>query len=120
MSRGRRTWYNSLEENWPDRDSGRNPGRSEEVANRRGSSRFTSGDQDGRRSAEQGRYGGVNRGASGGGRSAFSGSQNVKRGDWQCNACGANVFARKTECFNCGAPRGNAKGYFGSTDDEFD
>ena len=29
----------------------------------------------------------------------------VKPGDWTCAKCGANVFARRQECFRCGTPR---------------
>lgn len=32
----------------------------------------------------------------------------VREGDWVCASCGSNVFATKSECFKCGAPRDGA------------
>ncbi|CAL5219459.1 g1294 [Coccomyxa viridis] len=44
------------------------------------------------------------RGSFGGDRFA-SNDSNSKPGDWPCPACGANNFARRTECFRCDEPR---------------
>ena len=33
------------------------------------------------------------------------GRGDVRPGDWTCNGCGANVFASKTACFRCQAPK---------------
>jgi len=61
-----------------------------------------------------GRGGGGNRGGFGGGggrggggnRGSFGGKES-QPGDWSCEACGANNFARNVACFKreCGAPR---------------
>lgn len=89
-------------------------------------SRYSGASFGGDGARESGGRGGGHRGTFGGGRDAFqrsragAGSPEVKRGDWQCTSCGTNVFARKTECFKCGAPRGNAKGYFGPTGEDDD
>ena len=37
----------------------------------------------------------------------YGGGGDVKPGDWTCEECGANVFARRQKCFRCGAPRGD-------------
>ena len=34
----------------------------------------------------------------------------VRPGDWTCLQCGANVFASKSSCFKCGAPKPGAGG----------
>jgi hypothetical protein len=31
--------------------------------------------------------------------------ESVAAGDWPCPSCGANNFARRTECFRCAEPR---------------
>ena len=33
------------------------------------------------------------------------GGGDVRPGDWTCPGCGSNVFASKSECFKCGAPK---------------
>merc|ERR1740124_1433326 len=38
---------------------------------------------------------------------------NVRPGDWVCGSCGANVFASKSACFRCGAPKPMYGGYPG-------
>merc|ERR1712100_943480 len=50
-------------------------------------------------------HGGDKGGGKGGGKNE------VRPGDWACEKCGANNFARRTECFKCGAakPGGEAK-----------
>mmetsp|Transcript_2242 Transcript_2242/g.4709 ORF Transcript_2242/g.4709 Transcript_2242/m.4709 type:complete len:201 (+) Transcript_2242:55-657(+) len=36
---------------------------------------------------------------------------NFKEGDWMCDSCGAHNFARREECFKCGAPKsGKSRG----------
>jgi len=121
-SRGRRTWFNSLGDD--------EAGEEERGEERGGRERFGGGRSDfyedeapsrGRGGSEFRRGGersSVERGSFGGGQGSFSGSADVKRGDWQCSKCRANVFARKTECFKCGTPRGNAKGFFGPSGDD--
>ena len=49
----------------------------------------------------------------------YGGGGDVKPGDWTCVECGANVFARKRECFRCGAlkPDGEGGGYVGTLPD---
>ncbi|CAE7199152.1 NRP1 [Symbiodinium sp. CCMP2592] len=37
------------------------------------------------------------------------GGGDVREGDWHCKSCGAHNFARRTECFKCGAPRGSSR-----------
>ena len=62
------------------------------------------------RSPPGGGYGG---GRGGGGRGG--GGQDFREGDWECH-CGANNFARRTECFKCEAPKsggGGGGGYGG-------
>mmetsp|Transcript_62840 Transcript_62840/g.147415 ORF Transcript_62840/g.147415 Transcript_62840/m.147415 type:complete len:180 (+) Transcript_62840:68-607(+) len=44
------------------------------------------------------------RGGGGGG-----GGGDVREGDWYCSNCNAHNFARRTECFKCGAPRGGSR-----------
>jgi len=34
-----------------------------------------------------------------------NGNEETKPGDWQCRPCGVNNFARRFECFRCGAPK---------------
>lgn len=34
----------------------------------------------------------------------------MRQGDWQCGACGATVFASKSECFRCRAPKPQGEG----------
>ena len=38
------------------------------------------------------------------------GGGNVRPGDWTCPSCGANVFASKTNCFKCNAPKPGGMG----------
>jgi len=53
----------------------------------------------------------------GGGR---GGGPPPRDGDWNCSACGASNFARRTECFKCYAPMsgggGGGGGYGGGGD----
>ncbi len=53
------------------------------------------------------RSGGYDGGGYGGGNDRNS---NVRPGDWECQSCGANVFASKNNCFKCGAPRPDGAG----------
>mmetsp|Transcript_162270 Transcript_162270/g.299248 ORF Transcript_162270/g.299248 Transcript_162270/m.299248 type:complete len:133 (+) Transcript_162270:86-484(+) len=51
------------------------------------------------------------RGDSGGKSGGKGGGKNEKRpGDWECPSCGTNNFARRTECFKCGTPKGRENG----------
>ena len=45
-----------------------------------------------------------------------------KPGDWICDSCGVNNFARREECFRCGAPKrsGGGGGGRGGYDDRRD
>lgn len=132
-SRGRRTWFNSVGDKARAGDgrsgrgaSGGDMDSAYGIPASRYPSRYSGASFGGDGARESGGRGGGHRGTFGGGRDAFqrsragAGSSEVKRGDWQCTSCGANVFARKTECFKCGAPRGNAKGYFGPTGEDDD
>jgi hypothetical protein len=62
------------------------------------------------------------RGGGGGG----DGFNDVKPGDWPCDSCGANNFARRLECFRCGAPKpgggggGGGGGYRDDRNDRYD
>jgi 16S rRNA C967 or C1407 C5-methylase (RsmB/RsmF family) len=38
-------------------------------------------------------------------RSKASSKGEIREGDWECSACGANVFAYKLSCFKCKAPK---------------
>merc|ERR1719361_1617320 len=49
------------------------------------------------------RFGG---GGKGGGGGSFG---EVRPGDWSCSSCGMNNFARRTECFKCGAPKSSER-----------
>ena len=51
--------------------------------------------------------GGAMRGHSCGG---GGGGGDVRPGDWTCPSCGANVFASKTNCFKCHAPKPGGMG----------
>ena len=48
--------------------------------------------------------GGYGGGYSGGG-GGYGGSRGGRPGDWECAQCGANVFASKSNCYKCGAPK---------------
>ena len=40
------------------------------------------------------------------------GGPEIKPGDWKCDGCGVNNFARRFECFRCGASKdGGGRGY---------
>ena len=62
---------------------------------------------------EESRNGRSRGGGDGGGGGGGGGSGEVKPGDWLCEQCNANNFARRTECFRCGAPKpgGGGGGY---------
>lgn len=59
---------------------------------------------------------GRDRDRGGGGGDSFN---EVKPGDWKCESCGINNFARRMECFKCGAPKpfGSGGGGGGYRDD---
>jgi len=38
------------------------------------------------------------------------GGVDYRDGDWFCDSCGAHNFARRSECFKCGAPRDSRRG----------
>ncbi len=45
------------------------------------------------------------------GRGGGAGGPEAKPGDWKCEGCGVNNFARRQECFRCGKPsRGGGGG----------
>ena len=54
--------------------------------------------------------GGYGGGFGGGGGYGGGGGGNVRPGDWTCPSCGANVFASKTNCFKCNAPKPGGMG----------
>mmetsp|Transcript_53875 Transcript_53875/g.136058 ORF Transcript_53875/g.136058 Transcript_53875/m.136058 type:complete len:160 (+) Transcript_53875:50-529(+) len=71
------------------------------------------------RSRSRGRAGGDGGGCSrsfGGG----GGGGDVRAGDWECPDCGANVFASKSSCFKCGAPKPRGGGGRGGRDERDD
>ena len=49
--------------------------------------------------------GGYGGGGGGGGYGGGGGGGDVRPGDWECPACGANVFASKMACYRCQAPK---------------
>lgn len=51
--------------------------------------------------------GGGGKGDKGGGFGGGGGKGEQRPGDWACPSCGMNNFARRTECFKCGTPKGN-------------
>ena len=65
-----------------------------------------------------GGYGGGGGGGYGGGggggrfesRGGGGGGREMRPGDWNCEECRAHNFSRRTECFKCDAPKGNAAG----------
>jgi rubredoxin len=64
--------------------------------------------------AMYGRGGGAPMGRGGGGPGGPGGmAGDVRPGDWACPGCGANVFATKSNCFRCKAPRPGGGGYGG-------
>ena len=56
-------------------------------------------------------------GGGGGGVGGGDGNNDVKPGDWLCDSCGANNFARRLECFRCNAPKPRGGGGGGDRDD---
>ncbi|CAG8669794.1 14865_t:CDS:2, partial [Acaulospora morrowiae] len=54
----------------------------------------------------RGRVGFSGRGGSGRG----GGGPPPREGDWTCESCHSNNFARRTECYKCSMPRGDATG----------
>ncbi|KAL0086511.1 hypothetical protein J3Q64DRAFT_1740393 [Phycomyces blakesleeanus] len=61
------------------------------------------------RGGDSGRGGGGGYGGGGGGRGGYGGGGGnappPKEGDWTCEGCSANNFARRNECFKCHARR---------------
>ncbi|KAI7862284.1 hypothetical protein BDF14DRAFT_1857652 [Spinellus fusiger] len=53
----------------------------------------------------RGGYGGSSGGGGSGGGGGYGGSAPPKEGDWTCEGCSANNFARRNECFKCHARR---------------
>ena len=54
--------------------------------------------------------GGYGGGFGGGGYGGGGGGGDVRPGDWTCPSCSANVFASKTNCFKCHAPKPGGMG----------
>mmetsp|Transcript_34668 Transcript_34668/g.80922 ORF Transcript_34668/g.80922 Transcript_34668/m.80922 type:complete len:103 (+) Transcript_34668:97-405(+) len=44
------------------------------------------------------------------------GGKERRPGDWECPACGANNFARRSDCFKCGAQKDGGGGRGGGRD----
>ena len=64
---------------------------------------------------DRGMMGGGGKGVGGdfGDKGGKGGGKEPRPGDWKCPSCGANNFARRTECFKCGTrkpPEGGGGG----------
>ena len=79
------------------------------------------GSRDGRNHGQDG----PSRGSGGGGQGGVGGDQiwrdgGRRDGDWDCSACGANNYSRRTECFKCRTPKDSnmsgPQGHAGSRD----